>query len=620
MAAVTKKRKVSHLGNILDIRGVTDSALVRLLVQIKQHPEILDQVPACQQYARKLVGKHIRQDFIALEHQCWLTLVDGGKFRWRKFSVVKLLEFYSLNHSIFKRHVGKLLELNKVLTAVLYHDEIVPGNALRPANGRKFTAFYLSFLELGLALRSETSWLPIAVLRSSVAHDVKGGMSAVVAQLVQDVFVGPGGLDEGALIFSECGRGSSRLKASMGRFLFDEAAMKATFSVKGASGIKPCMVCKNVLMKAHPALLHNQYFVDITTHELEKLDLNTNNDLWETFDNLIVQQNNLTKTNFEELQKASGMTFVNIGILSPCMRHLVEPVEMTTFDSMHTYFQGGVAGVEIHLCLETLQSHSISFAMIRSFAEAGWREPANSTKRCVSDVLSDIRERLTDSAFKGGASELLAVIPMVVHFVEAVVMQSELADSFSLEFRSLVSLYQLVSVLQMCKDFDCVPAPLIQRLAGLQRQHLQHHKAAHGSEHLKPKHHFSLHIPAQIARDGILLDTFVLERKHKFLKRIGSDVHVAQDYEMSVLSRALQQELCKADEESANERTQLLGSSAPWLHLATEIGCRNVIVAQRIRHRNATLKVDDVVIIDGQAKLICCCLMVSISNMFDHSV
>ena len=207
MAAVTKKRKVSHLGNMLDIRGVTDSALVRLLVQIKQHPEILDQVPAGQQYARKLVGKHIRQDFLALEHQCWLTLVDGGKFRWRKFSVVKLLEFYSLNHSCFKRHVGKLLELNKVLTAVLYHDEIVPGNALRPANGRKFTAFYLSFLELGLALRSETSWLPIAMLRSSVAHDVQGGMSAVVAQLAQDVFVGPGGLDEGALTFSECGRG-----------------------------------------------------------------------------------------------------------------------------------------------------------------------------------------------------------------------------------------------------------------------------------------------------------------------------------------------------------------------------------------------------------------------------
>jgi hypothetical protein len=51
-------------------------------------------------------------------------------------------------------------------------------------------------------------------------------------------------------------------------------------------------------------------------HELEKLDLNTNNDLWETLDNLSAQQNNLTKGDFAELQKASGKTFVSFGMLS----------------------------------------------------------------------------------------------------------------------------------------------------------------------------------------------------------------------------------------------------------------------------------------------------------------
>ena len=66
----------------------------------------------------------------------------------------------SLHHSSFKKNVGKLLEPNKVLTDELYHDEIVPGSALRPASARKFTAFYLSFLELGLALRSESQLAP----------------------------------------------------------------------------------------------------------------------------------------------------------------------------------------------------------------------------------------------------------------------------------------------------------------------------------------------------------------------------------------------------------------------------------------------------------------------------
>jgi hypothetical protein len=57
------------------------------------------------------------------------------------------------------------------------------------------------------------------------------------------------------LIFSEFGQTSSRLKASMGRFLLDEAAIKAMFSGKRASGLKPCRFA--VIMKGHPAILHD---------------------------------------------------------------------------------------------------------------------------------------------------------------------------------------------------------------------------------------------------------------------------------------------------------------------------------------------------------------------------
>jgi predicted transcriptional regulator len=45
----------------------------------------------------------------------------------------------------------------------------------------------------------------------------------------------------------------------------------------------------------------------MSTHELEKLDLDTNCDLWETFDNLSAQQNNMTKGDCDELQNASCM-------------------------------------------------------------------------------------------------------------------------------------------------------------------------------------------------------------------------------------------------------------------------------------------------------------------------
>ena len=223
---------------------------------------------------------------------------------------------------------------------------------------------------------------------------------------------------------------------------------------------------------------------------------------------------------FRRFQKASGMTFVSFGMLSHCMRALVEQADMTTFYSMRCYFQGGVAGVEIHLCLEALHRHGIFFAMIRSFAEAGWSKPVFQNTD-VSQLLSDIRDHKRAADGKRIQGDVQWVF--IGHTYGDAILLKLLSCSPTLP-TDANSLYQLVSASQMCKALDSAPEPLIQRLAGLQRQHLQDHKAAHGEEHLKPKHHFSLRIPAQIARHGVLLDTFVLELKRKFLKQIGSDV------------------------------------------------------------------------------------------------
>jgi hypothetical protein len=76
------------------------------------------------------------------------------------------------------------------------------------------------------------------------------------------------------------------------------------------------------------------------------------------------------------------------------------------------------------------------------------------------------------------------------------------------------------------------------------------HKLAYGSEYFKPKHHYAHHIPKQIARDGLLLDTFVLERKHQPIKRCADHCQNTVAYERSVLSRVLvdqTRKLCKYD-------------------------------------------------------------------------
>ena len=47
---------------------------------------------------------------------------------------------------------------------------------------------------------------------------------------------------------------------------------------------------------------------------------------------------------------------------------------------------------------------------------------------------------------------------------------------------------------------------------------MQLHVAAHGSDFVRPKHHYLFHAAEQPSADGLRLDCFVLERKHNLLR------------------------------------------------------------------------------------------------------
>ena len=56
----------------------------------------------------------------------------------------------------------------------------------------------------------------------------------------------------------------------------------------------------------------------------------------------------------------------------------------------------------------------------------------------------------------------------------------------------------------------------------LVEEHLRVHKLVYGNEHWTPKWHATLHLAAQIERDGgIVLDTIVNERAHQTCKSFG---------------------------------------------------------------------------------------------------
>jgi len=61
-------------------------------------------------------------------------------------------------------------------------------------------------------------------------------------------------------------------------------------------------------------------------------------------------------------------------------------------------------------------------------------------------------------------------------------------------------------------------------------------KAAHGTENMKPKHHWVMDVAQQIQNHGVVLDCFVVERRHLMVKKIAAFVKNTTRFERSVMS------------------------------------------------------------------------------------
>eukprot|EP00959_Pyramimonas_sp_CCMP1952_P322182 6741747-Pyramimonas_sp.AAC.1 len=55
--------------------------------------------------------------------------------------------------------------------------------------------------------------------------------------------------------------------------------------------------------------------------------------------------------------------------------------------------------------------------------------------------------------------------------------------------------------------------------------HMERHRAVYGVQLFKPKDHWIFHLPSQLERHRCLLSTFLMERKHRVIKRFAGGRH-----------------------------------------------------------------------------------------------
>ena len=264
-------------------------------------------------------------------------------------------------------------ECKGTLDFVFYCDEVVPGDPIVLDVTRKFWAFYASVTQFGNDLQREELWLPLAVLRTKISTRIHGGMSACFAELLKITFDGPVWLSRGLVVelpepLLVCGR--------FGMFLADGDAERATWTCKGASGVRPCFLCQNVVKDRHAH--GGGGLVDMGCPDARLFQMVTDDDIYNTVDILEEVKKHATQEDFEDVEKAMGMVLMPGSLLTRAdLRHIVSPASTHRYDAMHCLLHNGVVGYEMARLLNEVMKlrPAFNYELIVSYIQSGWACP-----------------------------------------------------------------------------------------------------------------------------------------------------------------------------------------------------------------------------------------------------
>ena len=365
------------------------------------------------------------------------------------------------------------------LDAVVYVNEAVPGNIVQPDNRRKSYLVYVSFLQLARTLQTEFAWATVACVRHDIVSAAGlAGVMCEMAERLQEELMGFAINDSTGTPFS--------VRAEKFWLLADEAALKGALAAKGSAGVRPCIKCRNACNVGYslPSL-----------HPVTEPDS-------QVFRPLRVEKLN------EYLQHLQQLPNQNLPTRHP---NLIPP-QRVLYDAQHCFFAKGIVNVELGLFLQAVAEASAftTTELADALAKHAWQGQDFTVKQALSSKLLQC-----GGEYRGKASETMSVLPLVVYFAERLLARSELLQS---NLRSLQLLCRVCTYVRYIKQSqDKVAAG---EMLELQKLHLRVYEECYSTQNVRPKHHYAMHIPAQVEESHALADCFPTERPNNLFSRM----------------------------------------------------------------------------------------------------
>ena len=437
--------------------------------------------------------------------------VDGSSVRLPIMLLQPFLDKICKESCGFARTLRTALDSSPTLTPLVYADECTAGNVVGVDQARKCSLIYVSWVEFWHHLKHPNAWLPFAAVQANCLKEVNGGLSAVVVAVLKHLLA-PNHCtgftitchDFPPLMFKQKPRAF---------YLGDNDSIRAIYSLKGSSGMRPCVHCKNVLMKGSNLIQFDDLFVEISSST--GFQSATDNEIFAAADALLTIRG---QTALRRKEMVAGLRFDRASLLWTPTRTSMPPSHIVT-DPMHSYLCNGVASWEVSDFLQAVFANTpVTLLHIQQAVTQGNWRASKTSNRTAGYLRRLFDSRLFGEAlYKGQAHQTAAIVPLL-HFYASTIIQptNRLPEPILQSFLALSDILQCIRKMQ--HSVRRLSQEDANELAHLQRKHHQLYCLAFGADSVKPKHHHRFHIPENIQRTGCFLSCEALEQKHQLYK------------------------------------------------------------------------------------------------------
>lgn len=246
------------------------------------------------------------------------------------------------------------------------------------------------------------------------------------------------------------------------------------------------------------------------TSNLDGIERNTNEDIWEMADTL----HGLAAAgrSYSKKEKELGLKYNENGLLyCQSLRSVHKPIDHYIRDWMHILVNGGVANTQTyhlfealkkeHVPVELVQEYSLEVVLPKKYGKVSptWLEKARFSKK--------------GGEFHSFASYMLCLLPIIMMFlIDCVKPTGKLLEH--IECWQL--LVDIVGLLKSGADFAVQHLELLAKLIA---EHHELYLRIYPGRAVKPKWHHLLHLPETYELLKKVISCFVTERKHKSIKR-----------------------------------------------------------------------------------------------------